>query len=136
ETFMELYGAMLQRGGRPGAIVVVIGTGTSLQVASVAFVFAVGGGLVAALAASAAAYLLVLVLATRPLALAATTEDGTSARRASAGGTVPRARTGAATGSTTAARAAGAATGSTTAAGTAGAGAGTTGDWRVLFAAG
>ncbi|GAA4510673.1 O-antigen ligase family protein [Brevibacterium yomogidense] len=123
ETFMELYGAMLQRGGRPGAIVVVIGTGTSLQVASVAFVFAVGGGLVAALAASAAAYLLVLVLATRPLALAATTEDGTSARRASAGGAAPRARTGAATGSTTAA-------------GTAGAATGATGDWRVLFAAG
>lgn len=123
ETFMELYGAMLQRGGRPGAIVVVIGTGTSLQVASVAFVFAVGGGLVAALAASAAAYLLVLILATRPLALAATTEDGTSARRASAGGAAPRARTGAATGSTTAA-------------GTVGAGAGTTGDWWALFAAG
>lgn len=87
ETFMELYGAMLQRAGRPGAIVAVIGTGTSLQVASVAVTFAMGGGLVTALACSAAGYLVVLLAASRPLALSATRSSAEVATRVVAGPT-------------------------------------------------
>ena len=125
ETFMELYGAMLQRAGRPGAIVAVIGTGTSLQVASVAVIFAMGGGLVTALACSAAGYLVVLLAASRPLALSATRTSAEVATRVVAGSTAEAASR----------AAAGSPPGTAPRAGTLptsepGA------DWRVLFAAG
>ena len=136
ETFMELYGAMLQRAGRPGAIVAVIGTGTSLQVASVAVIFALGGGLVTALACSAAGYLVVLLAASRPLALTATQPSAEVATRVVAG-TAAEAASPSAVGSppvprvgtllTTDPAAAGPAPGSAPAPGA---------DWRVLFAAG
>ncbi|SMY11382.1 O-antigen ligase family protein [Brevibacterium jeotgali] len=125
ETFMELYGAMLQRAGRPGAIVAVIGTGTLLQVASVAVIFAMGGGLVTALACSAAGYLVVLLAASRPLALSATRTSAEVATRVVAGPTAEAASR-AADGSSTAPGPRGGAL-LTTDPGT---------DWRVLFAAG
>lgn len=75
ETFADLCGAMLQRAGRPGTIVAVMAASVGLQVAVVAFVFAVGGTLVIAMLMSAAAHVLVLLTVTRPLARATTVED-------------------------------------------------------------
>ena len=82
ETFLDLYGAMLQRAGRPRAIVAVMGAGVGLQVAGVAIVFALGGGLVLALLVSAGAHVLVLLAVTRPLALAPAAGDSAAAGEA------------------------------------------------------
>jgi O-antigen/teichoic acid export membrane protein/O-antigen ligase len=81
ETLAELYGAMLQRAGRPGALVGAVASGVVLQTAAVALVLLRGGPLPFALSASALVYGLSLLLVMRPLALRASARDVVSRPR-------------------------------------------------------